>query len=171
MRLSLVLLCSGRGAEAEPVVRTLSAFVAASVRGLICDAVLAGPPNAELGLIADHAGCAMIENETENEALRLALSSTRGSDVLILRSGHLPDIGLIEAIEDLLQSGRTQERGWILRVAPEGLSQRLVPVLAPAVGLLVGRRLCMPVSDPSFRHLIKATRARSASRLRLRRIA
>ncbi|HKH80749.1 MAG TPA: transposase [Methylovirgula sp.] len=171
--LSLILLCGtrrSRGSGAEPVVRSLSGFVAASINGLIGDAVLAGPPQKDLGFIADHAGCAFVEAETEVDALSQALVLSRGTDLLILHAGHVPEIGFIEGIEDLLASGQSARRGWLLR-APGNSAERAFPALAPAVGLVAARRLCADVAVPSFANLLKATRARSAFRLRLRRIA
>jgi hypothetical protein len=171
--LSLILLCGtrrSRGSGAEPVVRSLSGFVAASINGLIGDAVLAGPPHNDLGFIADQAGCAFVEAEAEVEALRQALALSRGSDLLIFHAGHVPEFGFIEAIEDLLVSGQSARRGWLLRAAPGNAAERVFPALAPAVGLLAARKLCADVAVPSFANLAKATRARSAFHLRLRRI-
>lgn len=171
--LSLILLCGTRralGSGAEPVVRSLSGFVAASVNGLIRDAVLAGPPRSDLSFIADHAGCAFVEAEIEADALGQALTLARGSDFLILHAGHGPEIGSIEAIGDLAASGQLAQRGWLLRAAPDRAAERFFPGLAPAIGLLASRELCAGVKPPTFTNLLKATRARSAPRLRLRRI-
>jgi hypothetical protein len=172
-KLSLILLCGmcgGRGSGAEPVVRSLSGFVAASVNGLIRDAVLAGAPQNDLRLIADHAGCAFVEAETEADALSQALALARGSEFLILHAGHVPGIGSIEAIDDLVASGQSAERGWLLRAASDRPAGRFFQPLAPAVGLLASRELCINVTAPTFAKLLKATRARSAPGLRLRRI-
>ncbi len=173
--LSLIVLCkadlSSRDAgTAEGVVRTLAAFLAASVRGLVREAVLAGPPGHDLGFIADHAGCAFVEAEAETEALRKALALGRAADLVVLYAGYVPEIGFVDALEDLLRSRRSEEHGWLIRAAPESGIARLLPSVAPAVGLLASRRLCTDVAIPSFANLIKATRARSATRLRLRRI-
>jgi hypothetical protein len=171
--LSLILLCGtrlGRGSGPEPVVRSLSGFVPASVDGLLRDAVLAGPAHIDLGVIADHAGCAFVEAEMEPDALRQALALARGSDFLILHAGHVPEMGSIEAIGDLVASGRSAERGWLLRAAPDKPAEHFFPALAPAVGLIASRSLCSGVKAVTFANLLKATRARSSPRLRLRRI-
>jgi hypothetical protein len=171
--LTLILLCGtrlARGSGAEPVVRSLSGFVPASVNGLIRDAILAGPPQDDLSFIADHAGCAFAEAKTEVDTLSEALALARGSDFLILHAGHVPRTGLIEAIDDLVASGQSAERGWLLRATSDKLSERFFPALAPAVGLLAARELCINVKAPTFAKLLKATRARSAPSLRLRRI-
>jgi hypothetical protein len=171
--LSLILLSGmrrSRGCGAEPVVRNLPALVAASVNGLVCDAVLAGPPEDELDFIAEHAGCAFVEAEKEIDALAQALALARGTDMLILHAGHVPEIGSMEAIGDLVASGQSAERGWLLRAAPDNPAERLFPGLSPAVGLVAARELCAGVKLPSFAKLLKATRARAAPHLHLRRI-
>jgi hypothetical protein len=172
--LSLILLCGmgrSRGAGAEPVVRTLSAFVAASVDGIVREAILAGPPQGELAFIAEHAGCGLVEAATEIGALQEALILARGEDLLILYAGHVPEFTAIEAIGDLVATGQSARHGWLLRAAPNNLAERFFSGLAPAVGLLAARTLCDKVAVPSFANLIKATRARSALHLRLRGIA
>ncbi|MGH6817885.1 MAG: transposase [Methylovirgula sp.] len=157
----------GRGFGAEPVVRTLSAFVAASVNGLVRDAILAGPPLSELAIIAEHAGCGVAEAATEAGAVREALILARGEDLLILHAGHVPELAAIEEIGDLAASGQSGH-GWLLRAAPNNLAERFFPRLTPPVGLLAARRLCEGVGLPSLANLIKATRAHSARGLRLR---
>ena len=171
--LSLILLCGtrlGRGSGPEPIVRSLSGFVPASIDGLIRDAVLAGPAQSDLSIIADHAGCAYVEADREPDALRQALALARGTDFLVLHAGHVPEIGSIEAIGDLVASGQSAERGWLLRAAPHTQVERLFPGLAPAVGLVASRKLCAALQAPTFASLLKATRARSAPNLRVRRI-
>lgn len=169
--LSLILLCGVRGsAGPEPVVRTLSAFVAASVNGLLRDAVLAGPRHEELAFVAEHAGCALVEAEGETDALGQALERVRGTDLFILYAGHVPELGSSEAIGDLVASARSVRRGWLLRASPDRAVERLFPRLAPAVGLIAARELCAGVQAPSFGNLLKATRARTAPHFRLRRI-
>lgn len=173
--LSLIVLCkadvSSRNAgAAEGVVRTLAAFVAASVSGLVREAALAGPPGHDLDFIADHAGCAFVEAKFETEALRKALALGRAADLMVLYAGYVPEIGFVEALEELLRSRHSEEHGWLIRAAPGNGIARVLPSLAPAVGLLAPRRLCTDVAIPSFANLIKATQARSATRLRLRRI-
>jgi hypothetical protein len=137
---------------------------------LVRDAVLAGPPKNELGFIADQAGCAVVEDEDEADALRRALTLGRAGDLLILHAGYIPEPGFIEGVEDLLGSPGAADRGWLLRTAPENLVERLFPGLTPAAGLIAGRGLYGKVAYPSFANLLKATRARSAARLRLRRV-
>ncbi len=168
--LSVIILC-GR-ASAETVVRTLAPLVQAAVKGLVRDVVLAGPAEADLAMIADHAGCAFVEAAAEAEALRRALAGVRGGDFMILYAGHIPETGFLEELEDLLAAGMPAEHGGrLLRAAPETFLERLFPPLAPAVGLIAARSLCEAVEVASFRHLRVVTRARKALRRRLRRIA
>ncbi len=171
--LSLILLCGmrgGRSAGAEPVVRTLSAFVTACVNGLLRDAVLAGPARDELAFIAEYVGCAWVEADKEIDALGQALALARGTDLFILHAGHVPELGLIEAIGDLAASGRAAQHGWLLRAAPDRSIEQFFPRLAPAAGLVAPRELCVGVQAPSFGNLLKATRARPAAHFHLRRI-
>ncbi len=168
--LSLILLCGGHGdAGAEAVVRTLSAFVAASVNGLLRDAILAGPAQDELALIAEHAGCAVAEAEEEAAALRRAIDLARGADLFILRAGYVPEIASPEAIGNLATSARSARRGWLLR-APGSAVARVFPRLAPALGFIAPREPCADVQAPSFGNLRKATRARAALHFPLRRV-
>jgi hypothetical protein len=175
---SLIVLCErmdgGRLTEsgaAEAVVRTLSAFVGASIRGLVRDAVLVGPPQVNLRPIADHAGCAFVEAKTEAEGMQAALPLTRAPHLLIVHAGYVPETGFAEAIEDLLRFSKAGDRGWLLRSAPEKPHEKILPRLAPPAGLLAPRALCLGVKIPTFANLVAAVRPKSATRLNLRRIA
>ncbi|MGB8276824.1 MAG: transposase [Methylovirgula sp.] len=173
--LSVIILCGAGGASGdrpETVVRTLAPLVQASVKGLVRDVVLAGPPEADLAMIADHAGCAFIEAGQEADALSQALSMARAEDLMILYAGHVPEAGFFEEVEDLLAMGLPPERGGrLLRAAPESFIERLFPRLAPAVGLIAARSLCEAAKVVSFRDLRRITRVRKTLRRRLRRIA
>ena len=168
--LSVIILCGQ--ASPETVVRTLAPLVQASVKGLVRDVVLAGATAGDLALIADHAGCAFVAAETEAEALRRAVSVARGGTLMIFQAGHIPEAGFLEELEDLLAAGLSQASGGhLLRAAPESFLQRLVPQLAPAVGLIAVRELCTAKEITSFRHLRSLARGRNALRRRMRRIA
>ncbi|MHB8886084.1 MAG: transposase [Methylovirgula sp.] len=164
--LSVIILCGG--ASAEAVVRTLAPLVDAAVRGMVRDVVLAGAPEHQLALIADHAGCAFIEADMEAEVLAGALAAARGDTLMFLHAGHIPEPGFFEEMEDLLAVG-LGPHGRLLRAAPEGFLERLLPQLAPKVGLIATRPQCEAAKIVSFRHLC-ATRGRKALRRRLRRI-
>lgn len=168
--LSMIVICGD--ASAETVVRTLAALVEASMRGLVGDVVLAGAPGTELALIAEHAGCAVIEAANEAEALRQALALVRRDEVMILLAGHIPEAGFLDEVKDLLAVGLTPQRGGrLLRAAPENFLERMFPQLAPAVGLVAARQLCEAAEAAGLRDLINATRARAPLRRRLLRIA
>jgi hypothetical protein len=140
--LSVIVLCrmDQQAARADAVVRTLSALVAASVRGLVRDVVLAGPRDANLGFIADHAGCTCVEAGSEADYLRRALDFARAQDLFVLRSGYIPETGFLDEVEDLFAEGSFAEgssRGRrSLCAAPETYWQRLIPALSPVVGLI-----------------------------------
>lgn len=167
--LSVIILCGEVSAEA--IVRTLAPLVEAAVRGLVRDVVLAGPPEHQLALLADHAGCAFVEAEAEAEALRRALAVARGDALMVLYAGHIPEPGFFEEVEDLLAAGLPRgEASRLLRAAPEGFIERLFPQLAPGVGLIAARPQCDVGEIASFRQLLIVTRARKALRRRMRRI-
>ncbi len=173
--LSVIILC-GVGAAAsghrpETIVRTLAPLVAASVKGLVRDVVLAGPPEHELALIAEHAGCAVIEADDEAQALGAALGLARAQDLMILYAGHVPEAGFFDEVEDLLAVGLSPEQGGhLLRAAPETFMERLFPRLAPAAGLIAARSLCETASAASFAQIVASMRRQRTLRRRLRRI-
>ncbi len=156
----------------EAIVRTLAALVAASVRGLVRDVLIAGPKQAGLGLIADYAGCVCVEESSEAESLRSALALVRAEDLLVLRPGHILEAGFIDEIQDLLAEGvrRGSRR---IYAAPATYWQRLIPALVPVVGLVAPVQSCRAVGDSgalSLETLVKATRARTALKTRARRV-
>lgn len=171
--LSVIILCSFEGkVRPDTVVRTLTPLVGASVRGLVRDVVLAGPPKGDLRVIADHAGCAVIEAATEAEALRCAIEAARAADLMFLRAGYVPQAGFFEEIEDLPSLRQKPELvAWSLKAAPVTFYERMFPGLAPAVGFIAGRSLCAATEIASFQQLRKAVGARKALQGRLRGIA
>lgn len=155
---------------AEALVRTLASLVRANVEGLLRDVLIAGPEGRDLALIADHAGCGLVEAPAEPEWLRLALVAARGPDLLLLRSGHAPGAGFIEEAGDLVsgRGGAAGTRAARLHVAPEAFPERLFPSLAPLAGLIAPRDLCLRAIPGTFRHLVrhvgKAPALRSVAR-------
>ena len=167
--LSVIIL--GDGASAEAIVRTLAPLVAAAVRGLVRDVVLAGGPGHQLATIADHAGCGFVEADTEAEVLAGALAAARGDMLMFLCAGHIPEPGFFEEVEDLLAVGSPPGReARLLRAAPESFFERVFPLLAPVVGLIAARRRCDADRASAFMHLVASIRARRTLRRRLRRI-
>jgi hypothetical protein len=156
--------------SAEAIVRTLSAFVGVAVRGLVREAVLIGPPQIKLGYIADHAGCAFIEAKTEADGIADALPLARAPHLLIVRAGYVPETGFAEAIEDLLRFGKAETRGWVIRGDAESPIEKILMHRIRPAALLAPRRLCLNVKAPTFTALVKATRARPARHVRLRRV-
>jgi hypothetical protein len=170
--LSVIILCGQ--ASAEAVVRTLVPLVAASVRGLLRDVVLAGPGADGLALVADHAGCGFIEASEEAEALRRSLAEARSSDVMILRAGYIPESGFLEELEDVMSLGLQpgpSSGPRLMRAAPETLIERLWPGRAPVVGLLAPQALCQAAASPTFATLHTALKPRQTLERRMRRIA
>lgn len=154
----------------EALVRTLASLVRANVEGLLRDVLIAGPGGRDLALIADHAGCGLVEAASEPEWLRQALEAARGPDLLLLRSGHAPEAGFIEEAGDLVsdRGGATGTCVARLHVAPEAFLERLFPSLAPLAGLIAPRDRCLHAPPGTFRHLVrhvgKAPALRSVAR-------
>jgi hypothetical protein len=174
--ISLIVLCSPSASAttdqpaAEAIVRTLSAFVGAAVRGLVREAVLVGPPHIKLGYIADHAGCTFVESKSEADGIADALPLVRAAHLLIVRAGYVPETGFAEAIEDLLRFGKAETQGWLLRGEAERPIEKILSHLIQPAALLAPRRLCLGIKAPGLAALAKATRARPARHVRLRRV-
>lgn len=170
--LSLILLCrAGPDAAAfsETVVRTLSPLVAASARGLLRDVVLVGAPGLDLPLIAEHAGCAVVEATEEGEGLQKAFGLARSNIIMAFYAGYVPEAGFFEEIEDYLNvRGSSDARR--LRAAPEKFFERMFPQIANSVGVIAGRGFFQRPSMTSFASLAAARGARADLRRKLRRI-
>jgi len=173
--LSAIVLCeesTGRPGmdPAEALVRTLASLVRANVEGLLRDVAIAGPEGHGLGVIADHAGCGLVEAATEAAWLRRALEVARGPDLLLLRSGHVPELGFITEAGDFISGrGRTSGvRTARLHAAPEQFLERLFPRIAPLAGLIAPRDLCLRAPSGTFQGLVhhvgKAAVLRSVAR-------
>jgi hypothetical protein len=113
--LSTIVFCEDwpagrpRGDLAEVLARTLASLVTAKVAGLLGDVRIAGPARKGLSLVANHAGCALIEAENEMDWLRLALQA-------LLRCGRAPEAGFIEEAADFLAADtKDQSRAACLR--------------------------------------------------------
>jgi hypothetical protein len=171
--LSLILLCRAGpdgAAFSETVVRTLSPLVAASARGLLRDVVLVGAPGLDLPLIAEHAGCAVVEATDEGEGLQRAFGLARSNIIIVFYAGYVPEAGFFEEIEDYLnvRSGSSDARR--LRAAPEKFFERMFPQIANSVGVIAGRDFFQKPSMTSFASLVAARGARADLRRKLRRI-
>lgn len=163
--LSTIVLCeetTGRAERrrvdpAEALVRTLASLVRANVEGLLRDVVIAGPEGHGLGVIADHAGCGLIEAGTEPVWLRHAIEAARGPDLFLLRSGHVLEAGFIEEAGDFVSGGggASAVRAARLHAAPEKFLERLIPWLAPTAGVIAPRDLCLRAPSSTFRSLAR----------------
>jgi hypothetical protein len=138
--LSTIVFCEDwpagrpRGDLAEVLARTLASLVTAKVAGLLGDVRIAGPARKGLSLVANHAGCALIEAENEMDWLRFALQAARGPDVFLLRCGRAPEAGFIEEAADFLAADtKDQSRAACLRAAPESIFERIFLSLAPLI--------------------------------------
>lgn len=153
----------------ESLARTLGSLVPANVVGLLADVAIAGPRGQGLDALADHAGCGLIEADTETEWLRLSLEAARGPDLLLLRAGRAPEGGFIEEAGDFLASGAAP-RVLRLHAAPETLLERLFPDWAPLAGLIAPRDLCLAAPSGRFSALAHHIRPAAAMRARARRV-
>jgi hypothetical protein len=177
--LSTIVLCeiahwSGRIDPAERLVRTLSSLIRANVEGLLGDVAIAGPARHGLGVIADHAGCCLIEADAESEWFRRAIEAARGPELFILRSGFAPQAGFIEEAGDFLRAmadgGSGSAPAALLRAAPESFAERLFPRAAPAAGLIAPRDQCIDKSAEKFAALVQFIAPATALRTPARRI-
>ncbi|MFZ0496192.1 MAG: transposase [Methylocella sp.] len=160
--LSTIVFCEDRPASppgrdlAEVLARTLASLVTAKVEGLLGDVRIAGPARKGLGVVANHAGCALIEAENEADWLRLALEAARGPDVFLLRCGRAPEAGFIEEAGDFLaKNTKDKSRAARLRAAPESFLERVFLSLAPVAGLIAPRHLMLHAPRGGFRKLAR----------------
>lgn len=149
--------------------RTLASLVTANVEGLLRDVAIAGPEGHGLGVIADHAGCGLVEAATEPLWLRRALEAARGPDLMVLRAGHAPEPGFIEEAGDFLsRRGASLGRTARLHAAPERFLERLFPRFAPLAGVIAPREICLGAPYGPFptlvRHIGRTPALRSCAR-------
>jgi hypothetical protein len=175
--LSTIVFCEDMPASAtgrdlaEVLARTLASLVTAKVVGLLGDVRIAGPAREGLGVVANHAGCALIEAESEADWLGLALQAARGPDVFLLRCGRAPEAGFIEEAGDFLgKNTKDKSRAARLRASPESFLERMIPAAAPLAGLIAPRRLLLRAPRGSFRKLARCIGPAATLKTRARRI-
>jgi hypothetical protein len=175
--LSAIVCCEDRDAGetgvslAEVLARTLASLVTAKVEGLLCDVRIAGPAGMSLGIVANHAGCGLIEGAIEAEWLRLALEASRGPYILVLRRGEAPEAGFIEeAIDFLDKAAKEKSRTALLRAVPESFLERLFPSLAPPAGVIATRDLMLRAPRASFQKLARQIAPATTFHTRMRTI-
>jgi hypothetical protein len=175
--LSTVVFCEDKPASPPArdltgvLARTLASLVTAKVEGLLGDVRIAGPAGRDLGVVANHAGCALIEAENEADWLGLALQAARGPDVFLLRCGRAPEAGFIEEAGDFLAANiKDQWRAACLRAAPESFIERIFPPAAPLAGLIAPRGLLLRAPRGGFAKLARCLGPAPAFQTRARRI-
>jgi hypothetical protein len=175
--LSTIVFCedwpAGRPGRdlAEVLTRTLASLVTAKVEGLLGDVRIAGPAGRNLGNLANHAGCALVEAENEMDWLGLALQAARGPDVFLLRCGRAPEAGFIEEAGDFLAGNiKDQPRAACLRAVPESFFERIFPSLAPVAGLIASRDRMLGAPRGGFAKLADCIGPAATFHARARRI-
>lgn len=138
----------------EVAVRSLGWLVSAVVAGTVRDVTLAAPAALGLGDIADQAGCALVQADTEAERLAVAIESARGPLLLVIKSGFHPQSGLIEEVAHLVRH-ETEVRALILST-PTTFVERLLPDRAAVVGFLAPIALCRGHGRRGFRPLTRS---------------
>ena len=175
--LSTIVFCEDKPARlpardlAEVLARTLASLVTAKVEGLLGDVRIAGPARKGLGVVANHAGCALIEAESEADWLGFALQAARGPDVFLLRCGRAPEAGFIEEAGEFLAGNvKDKWRAARLRAAPESFIERILPSAAPLAGLIAPRGLLLRAPRGGFQKLARCLGPAPAFQTRARRI-
>ncbi len=160
---------SGR-TPSEPLValsRSLGSLVKVSVEGLIRDVTIAGPSGLDLGTIADHAGCALVEGRQEADWLAQALLLAKGPACLVLRAGYIPGHGFIEELRDVVDRPRMMPGFW--RAEPEHWPSQLFSVLSPIAGLIASLDQLQTHPARDFRRITRSLPGRSL-RTKMQRI-
>ena len=101
---AIVLAPSGSdpaaGRAQEATVRSLAALVGAAIADIVRDACIVGPPDARLVSVADHAGCALVEDADPARGLAAALKGARSDHVFVLAAGYAPMSGFNDEMSD-----------------------------------------------------------------------
>ncbi len=141
--LSVILLApSGAdpmaGRVQDAVVRSLAALVGAAVADVVRDVCLVGAPEARLSAVADHAGCALVEDSDFGRGVAQAVRAARGDRIFVLAAGYAPMSGFIDEMSDWAMSATPPAAA--LRAEPASFAQRLFPSLARCVGIVASRQ-------------------------------
>jgi hypothetical protein len=162
----------GKADLGEALVRTLASLVAPNIHGLLCDVTIVGPPGKDLGTIADHAGCDLIEIEREDERVFQALLKADGKDAFVLRSGFALETSFSEEVADL---GALYAKGSMpalrLRSQATGFFERIFPELAEPAGLIFSPRIGVASLRGGFSSLLRLARPKATLRTRARRVS
>jgi hypothetical protein len=143
---------------AEAVARSLCALVRATVEGVVREAVIVGALEDNLGDVADHAGCALIETPSTAEGLARAVAQSRSEIAFVLKGGFVPQTGFVEEAGELLLDAGF--RGALLRRTPDTLMTRLAPDLAEPVGVFTGCAQLREAAPQDLKQLIRRLKIR-----------
>lgn len=144
-------------AIAATLVRTLAALVPATVDGLVRDVTLvAAHPDADIRQIADYAGCAIVEADSFEAAVRQAVDRARSPWIFVLCANAIVDRGFSEEIAALFgpQADPGEPAVLLLRQAPQGFGARLMPDRAPVAGVIAQRQK-LPGGAKDFATLVR----------------
>ncbi|HMN70949.1 MAG TPA: transposase [Rhodoblastus sp.] len=147
------------GRVQEAVVRSLAALVGAAVADVVRDVCLVGAPEARLSAVADHAGCALVEDADAGRGLAQALRAARGDRIFVLAAGYAPRSGFIDEMSDWALSAAPPAAA--LRAEPASLAQRLFPSLALCVGVVARKQDVMGAPGDTPAALARKLRART----------
>lgn len=147
------------GRVQEAVVRSLAALVGAAVADVVRDACILGGPADRLSSVADHAGCALVEDADPAAGLQKALRAVRGDRVFVLAAGYAPMSGFNDEMSDWSLSAMPPAVA--LRAEPGSLAQRLFPSLARCVGVIGLKQDMLAVSADSPAALARKLGARA----------
>jgi hypothetical protein len=135
---------AGRPATSADAVRTLSALVSGAVDGVVRDVqLLSADDGPNLAQVAEHAGCGYVRATDLGRAIATGVGQARTPHLLVLPVG----ISFDRALTDEVAAAEDRHAGWLgegvrLKAAAEGPFGRLLPPLAPTVGVLTsGDRL------------------------------
>lgn len=156
---TLVLFRSPAGDEVPALsglVRTLSSLVPGTIGGLVRDVtIVTGRPDREVRRVADHAGCSIVEHESFERALQIAVAQARSPTLFLLRAGAHVDRAFLEEVAIAVgPEGDGRGPALVLREAPDGLVRRVLPDLSPAAGLIAPAS-AVDVSAKDFDTLVR----------------
>ena len=158
---------AGRPATSGAAVRSLSALVSGAVDGVIRDVQLlatAAEPN--LTDVAEHAGCAYLAADLA-QAVPRAAAAARSPLVLILLSGASFDRALTSELSDVATRHEAWHAGGVaLKGVDGGVLGRVLPRLAPSVGVLTTRERLRGSAPATIPALWRALRPRRSFKTR-----
>ena len=146
--------------EPNALVRTLAALVPAAIDGLVRDVTVIGPgSDAGMRMIAEDAGCGILEADSFEDAVRSALGRARSATVFLLQSGAAFDHALVDEVGTYFSVPRPagDAQVLLLRRSASGLLTRVLPRRAPVVGL-IAPRTALSGAPKSFEALVRSLR-------------